>query len=94
MNFLALQVTEIFDLTASPKRAIFTDRKRSDELLSRLGIECVEDKIRRARSRWFGHVERKEENDWVKKCTRMNVTGVVGRGAPRRTWKSCVERDI
>ena len=23
------------------------------------------------------------------KCTRMNVTGVVGRGAPRKTW-SCV----
>ena len=44
--------------------------------------------------RWFGHVERKEENDWVKKCTRMNVTGVVGRGAPRKTWKNCAERDM
>ena len=28
-----------------------------------------------------GHVERKEE-DWMKKCLRMNVTGVVDRGAP------------
>ena len=61
------------------------DRKHSDELLSRLGIECVENKIQRARLRWFGHVEWKEENDWVKKFTRMNVTGVVGRGAPRKT---------
>ena len=49
------------------------DRKRSDELLNRLGIECVENKIQRGRLRWFGHVERKEENNWVKKCTRMNV---------------------
>ena len=24
----------------------------------------------------------------------MNVTGVVGRGAPRKMWKSCVERDM
>ena len=69
-------------------------RKRSDELLSRLGIECFKNKIQRARLRWFGHVEQKEENDWVKKCTRMNVTGVVGRGAPRKMWRSCVERDI
>ena len=50
------------------------DRKHSDELLSHLN------KIQRARLRWFGHVELKEENDWVKKCTRMNVTGEVLRG--------------
>ena len=70
------------------------DRKRSDELLNRLGIECVENKIQRGRLRWFGHVERKEENNWVKKCTRMNVIGVVNRGAPRKTWRSCVKRDM
>ena len=46
------------------------------------------------RLRWFGHVERKEENNWVKKCTRMNVIGVVDRGAPRKTWRSCVKRDM
>ena len=73
------------------------DRKRSDELSSHLGplsIESVENKIQTERLRWFGHVERKEENDWVKKCIRMNVTGVVGRGALNKTWRSCVERDI
>ena len=70
------------------------DRKRSDELLNRLGSECVENKIQRGRLRWFGHVERKEENNWVKKCTRMNVIGVVDRGAPRKTWRSCVKRDM
>ena len=48
---------------------------------------------RRARLRWFGHVEWKEENDWVRKCTRMNVIGVVGRGAPRETWRD-VLRDV
>ena len=50
--------------------------------------------IQRGRLRWFGHVERKEENNWVKKCTRMNVIGVVDRGAPRKTWRSCVKRDM
>ena len=65
---------------------------KDNELLNRLGIECVE--IQRGRLRWFGHVERKEENNWVKKCTRMNVIGVVDRGAPRKTWRSCVKRDM
>ena len=69
------------------------DRKRSDELLSRLGIECVEKKIQRGRLRWFGHVERKNEEDWVKKCTKLNVDGMVGRGAPRKMWK-CVDEDM
>ena len=70
------------------------DRKRSDEILSHLGIECVEAKIQRAWLRWFGDIERKEEKDWVNKCTRMNVTGVVGRGVLRITWRSCVKRDM
>ena len=70
------------------------DRKRSDELLSHLGIECVEKKIQRGRLRWFGHVERKNEEDWVKKCTKLNVDGMVGRGAPRKMWRKCVDEDM
>ena len=57
-------------------------------------LNVFENKIQRGRLRWFGHVERKEENNWVKKCTRMNVIGVVDRGAPRKTWRSCVKRDM
>ena len=34
-----------------------------------MGI-CVENKIQRGRLRWFGHVERKEENNWV--CTSIS----------------------
>ena len=30
----------------------------------------------------------------MKKCTRMNVTGVVGHDALKKTWRSCVERDM
>ena len=70
------------------------DRKRSDELLSRLGIEGVEKKIQRGRLRWFGHVERKNEEDWVKKCTKLDVDGMVGRGAPRKMWRKCVDEDM
>src|SRR5207245_6771342 len=35
------------------------DRKRSEYLRSRLGIECVVEVVRRGRLRWFGHVEQR-----------------------------------
>ena len=65
--------------------------KANDELLSRLGFGCVEDKIQRAKLRCFGRVEQKEENNLVKKCTWMNVIWVMGRGALRKTWRSCAK---
>ena len=70
------------------------DRKCSDELLSRLfGHWMCWEQDPESEVEMVRHVEQKEENDWVKKCTRMNVTGVMGRGAPRKTW-SCVKRDM
>ena len=32
--------------------------------------------------------------DWVKRCTEYEVSGYVGRGSGRRTWKECVENDL
>ena len=45
-----------------------SDRKASAELLSRLDIECISVVVRRGRMRWFGHVERKQPDDWVSAC--------------------------
>ena len=44
------------------------DWKANAELLNRLGIDSVLDVVRRGRLRWFGHVERKEPDDWVSAC--------------------------
>ena len=91
---LFIIVMEALSRTFSDRVSYLKDRKRSDELLGRLGIECVEKKIQRGRLRWFGHVERKNEEDWVKKCTKLNVDGMVGRGAPRKMWRKCVDEDM
>ena len=66
----------------------------SDELIERLGISSVLEIISRGRLRWFGHVERKEDNDWVKACQNFVVPGKVGVGRKRRTWKECVKKDM
>ena len=61
------------------------DRKASQELLDRLGIVGVEERVRRCRLRWFGHVERKSDDDWVSRCRRLIVDGQSGRGRGRKT---------
>jgi len=40
-----------------------------------------------------GHVLRKEDNDWVKKCMEYEVEGARPRGRPKKTWREIVEKD-
>ena len=58
------------------------------ELRRRLGIEGVVKVMRRGRLRWFGHVERKEVDDWVSAWRNLEVTGRRGWGRPRMTWRA------
>ena len=51
------------------------ERISSQVLRERLGIEAIKDVVRRNRLRWFGHVERKEDSSWVKKCMTVEVDG-------------------
>ena len=70
------------------------DRIASVELIARLGIECVTDVLRRGRLRWFGHLERKEDGDWVSSCRKYEVEGARGKGRGKKTWGECVKGDM
>jgi hypothetical protein len=63
-------------------------------LQERLGLEKVEDVIRRGRLRWFGHVERMGEENWVSACRSYEVAGQRERGRGRKRWMECVEDDL
>ena len=54
----------------------------------------VSDRVRQGRLRWFGHVERKDADDWVSACRELEVSGEKGRGRNRKTWKECVADDM
>ena len=43
---------------------------------------------------WFGHVERKDDNDWVKRCITWEVEGIRQRGRPKKTWWDCIQNDM
>ena len=66
----------------------------NEALRGRLGIDCVSDLVRRSRLRWFGHVVRKDDQQWVSKCMDFKVDGSAGRGRPRKFWLECVNDDM
>ena len=50
--------------------------------------------LQRNRLRWYEHVLRKEDNDWVNKCREYEVEGARPRGRAKKTWLSeIVEKD-
>jgi len=65
------------------------DRVPSKELRERLGIDDIILILQQNRLRWYGHVLRKENTDWVKKCIEYEVEG----SRPKRTWKEVVQKD-
>jgi len=59
----------------------------SKELRERLGIGDIILILQQNRLRWYGHVLRKDDTDWVKKCMEYAVEGSRRKGRPKRTWR-------
>ena len=69
------------------------DRCTNASLRDKIGVEPITDVCRRNRLRWFGHVQRKDDMDWVKQCTTWKVEGRK-QGRPRKTWNAAVKYDM
>ena len=52
------------------------DRKRSEVLLSLLGVWSMVEVVRRGRLKWFGHVVRKNGDELVSACIYVVVAWV------------------
>ena len=65
----------------------------SKELRERLGVDDIALVLQQNRLRWYGHVLRKDDDDWVKKCMEHEVEGPRPRGRPKQTWKEVVRED-
>jgi len=62
------------------------DRVPSKLLRERLGIDYIILILQQNMLRWYRHVLRKEDTDWLKKCMEYEVEGSRPRGRPKRTW--------
>jgi len=69
------------------------DKVSSKQLKDRLGIDDIISILQQNTLQWYGHVLRKEDNDWMKKCMEYEVDGSRPRGRPKRTWTKVVQKD-
>ena len=61
------------------------DRIRNETIRNMVGVVAVEDKMREARLRWFGHVLRRGADAPVWRCERLALDGFRrGRGRPKK----------
>lgn len=69
------------------------DGQSSEELRSSLVIKSIREVIRTGSLHWFGHMERKDENDQIKLVKHFEVSGTVTMGRLRKTWNEALKKD-
>jgi len=70
------------------------DRVRNETVRERLKVEKITDRVRRSRLRWFGHVERRDENYVGRRTMNMAIPGKRKRGRPRKRWRDNIKEDL
>ena len=70
------------------------DRKTNAEVRAMLDIVPIEEVMRRRRLRWYGHVERMNDEEWVKRVRDLKVEGKRPRGRPRISWARVLQEDM
>ena len=75
--------------------ATLRDRCSGDQLRSMFGLLRAGEVMRNRRLRWFGHVVRKDDQDWAKAIYKTwNVPGPRPTGRPRKTWNATLMEDL
>lgn len=64
--------------------------ERKTRMKSDSARECLQD----IGLRWFGHLERVEENAWSSECKTFKVTRSFAREQPRKIWKNVIRNGL
>ena len=62
------------------------DKVKSVDIRKEQGVSSIQEKVREMRLRWYGHMQRMEENDKVRAVVDTRVPGKRQRGRPRGRW--------
>ena len=74
--------------------ATFKDRIPSEDLLTKFDLLPVRRTVQRNQLRWFGHVMRMDNDNWVKKCMTLEVYGRGDPGRTKKTWEQVIASDL
>ena len=71
------------------------DRIRNDDILEKVGVAPIEEKLVQHRLRWFGHLQRRPPDAPVRSgiISRFESTR-RGRSWQRLTWEEAVKKDL
>ena len=73
-------------------RVMLKDMVESTVIASRVGVDNLEEHLRKKRLRWFGHIARDEEME-IKKVFELKI-GQREIGRPVKRWIDVVEEDM
>ena len=67
------------------------DKKSTKDLMQILDLNEAMDQLAKASSvRWYGHVLRKDKNNFLRRALDLMVRGTMKRGRPKKTWLRAV----
>ena len=71
-----------------------TETLSTEQLRARLGLHNIQDVVRASRLRWYGHLQRMDNEKWPRKITTLEVKGQNHRGRPRKRWIDNIRKDF
>jgi hypothetical protein len=71
------------------------DKIRNEVIRGKIGVASIEDKLREARLRWFGHIRRRPNDAPVRRCERIECADYRrSRGRPKKSWSEVIRHDL
>jgi len=71
------------------------DKIRNEVIRDKIGVASIEDKIREARLRWFGHIRRRSLDAQVRRCDKLDRLDYKrSRGRPKKSWSEIIRHDL
>ncbi|XP_070029240.1 uncharacterized protein [Nicotiana sylvestris] len=71
------------------------DKIRNEAIREKVGVAPMDNKMKEARLRWFGHIQRRSTNAPVRRCERLAMVGTRrGIGRPKKYWGDVIMQDM
>ena len=70
------------------------EHRRNEDILQEAKVVPIKDLMRRKRMQWFGHVQRRDSQEDIRKVCEMEIDGNRPRGRPKQRWSDTINADL